>query len=293
MTLAASEDPLLGIGDRVRQQRGKLGLRISDLADLSGLSARYISDLERGKANISIRKLSEVAVALRLPVKALVPAGEKTHPRKTIDSMLEDCSEEELQRVLALIGLVLGKERPRVVAMLGIRGAGKSTVGRALAEELSIPFVELKSRIETLAGIPQSAIYSFHGERYHRRLEFQALTDILSKEETCVVALPGGIVAHAEAFELVKESCLSIWLRATPEEYLGRVYAQGDTRPMESCTDAMVELRRLVEERAPLYQQATISLDTSGKSVEEMVASLSQSLEGRMMTVCPFICSPF
>jgi XRE family aerobic/anaerobic benzoate catabolism transcriptional regulator len=99
-------------------------------------------------------------------------------------------------------------------------------------------------------------------------------------------------VAHAEAFELVKESCLSIWLRATPEEYLGRVYAQGDTRPMESCTDAMAELRRLVEERAPLYQQATISLDTSGKSVEEMVASLSQSLEGRMMTICPFICSP-
>ena len=292
MTYDGDGDPLQEVGDRVRKHRTRLGLRISDLATLSGLSARYLSDVERGKANISILKLNEIALALKLSIKTLVPSGERTHSRQAINGMLDDCVEAELQRILSLMGLVLGKERPRAIALLGIRGAGKSTVGKALADELGVPFVELKGQIEALAGIPQAAIYSFHGERYYRRLEFRAITELLSQDGTCVVALPGGIVAHAEAYDLIKESCFSIWLRASPEEYLGRVYAQGDTRPMEGRTDAMIELRRLVEDRTPLYQQANLTVDTSGKSIESLVTSISKSLEGSMMTVCPFICSP-
>lgn len=292
MQTVISGELLETIGSRVRKQRRDLGLRASDLASLSGLSARFISDVERGKGNISICRLNDIAAALKRPLRSLLPIAEPTHPRSEIHALLEDCSDVELKRVLSLIGLVLGRERPRAIALLGIRGAGKTTVGSALGEALDVPFVELMSRIEELAGMPQASIFSFHGEGYFRRLELQALTELLASEENCVVALPGSVVTHTEAFELVKESCFSIWLRATPEEYLERVYAQGDTRPMEGCADAMVELCRLVEARTPLYEQADLSLDTSDQSVEAMVASLCSSLEGSLKTSCPFISNP-
>jgi|TARA_B100000959_G_scaffold281631_2_gene346149 XRE family aerobic/anaerobic benzoate catabolism transcriptional regulator len=266
------------IGTSVRRQRLDLGLRASDLASLSGLSVRFVSEVERGRGNISISRLNDIAMALKRPLRSLLPIADEIHPRSEIQTLLEECSEEELKRVLSLMSLVLVRNRPRSLALLGIRGAGKTTVGSALGKALDVPFVELTSRIEELAGIPQAAIFSFHGEGYFRRLELQALTELLASEGTCVVALPGGVVTHTEAFELVKESCFSIWLRATPEEYLERVYAQGDTRPMEGCSDAMVELCRLVEDRMPLYEQANLTLDTSGQSVEAMIASLHSSL---------------
>ena len=284
---------LLGsIGERVRGRRKARGLRLSDLSKLAGLSGRYLSEVENGRGNISISKLSAIADALEVPVSALLPEQERRGLRRSVDALLDECSDEELQRVSSLMGLVLGRRPPRVVALLGIRGAGKSTVGKRLAEELRLPFVELVDRIEELAGISLGAVFSFHGEGYYRRLELQALSELLSSGEACVVALPGGLVAHADAYDLVRQSCFSIWLKATPEEYLGRVYAQGDTRPMEGRTDAMIELRRLVESREPLYRQATVEISTSGVAPEEIVKRLKLDLEGAFMTVCPFICEP-
>ncbi|MDP7033226.1 MAG: shikimate kinase [Planctomycetota bacterium] len=281
METEMSNSLLQNIGKRVRRQRSERKLRISDLAKLSRLSTRYISEVERGKGNISICKLNEIAIALNVPLRSLIPVTKKPNPRQEMDALLEECTEQSLQRVLSLASIVLGKKRPKAIALLGIRGAGKTTVGTALASTLGIPFVELMSRIETLAGIPQAAIFSFHGEQYYRRLELQALTELLSSSEPCVVALPGGIVTHGEAFELVKESCYSIWLSAAPEEYLQRVYAQGDTRPMEGFSNAMVELRRLVDSRTPLYRQADLTQNTSGQSVKAMVASLCKSIDAR------------
>ena len=281
---------LEGVGARVRAARGRAGYRIADLATKSGLSARFISDLERGKANISIGKLHSLSEALDVPLRTFLPNMEPRGLRSDIESMLDGCTLAELQRVLSLLGLVLGQERPRAVAMMGIRGAGKSSVGVELAEKLDLPFIELVSRIEQLAGIPQSAIFSFHGENYYRRLELQALTELVSSREACVVALPGGLVTHSEAFNLVKESCFSVWLRATPEEYLGRVYAQGDTRPMDGRENAMIELRNLVENRERLYEQANTTINTSGKSIEEIVERLANELDGAFLSICPFIC---
>ena len=284
---------LLGtIGQRVRARRKQAGLRLADLSGRAGLSGRYLSEVENGRGNISIGKLSAVASALNVPLRSLMPEEEQPGAREGVNAILDDCTEEDLIRVASLAGLVLGKRKPRVVAMLGIRGAGKSTVGGALAAELGLPFVELVDRIEELAGISLGSVFSFHGEGYYRRLELQALSELLASGEVCVVALPGGIVAHNDAFELVRESCYSVWLKATPEEYLGRVYAQGDTRPMEGRADAMVELRRLVESRDALYRQANMEVSTSGVAPEQIVEQLKMELDGSFITMCPFICGP-
>ena len=266
------------IGERVRAERVRRGERIADLATRSSLSPRYVSDVERGKGNISIGRLDAMAKALEVPLRTLLPSADRKGARVQIDAWLDECSADELQQVSTLISMVLGRQRSGVIALLGIRGAGKSSIGVALAASLGLPFVELVDEIEALAGMDQAAIFSFHGESYYRRLELRALTALIATGRPSVVALPGGVVTHSEAFDLIKASTQSVWLRATPEEYLERVYAQGDLRPMDGHDNAMEALRALVALRDPLYTQCDLSVNTSNASIAALVSRIEDAL---------------
>ncbi len=268
------------IGARIRARRTDLGLTLPQLAEAAGVSARFLSDVETGKANISIGRLAGIAAALGTPLHALVrepPRG----PRAAIDALLDRCDEAQLRRIQALVEGAVGARRPAIVALLGIRGAGKSTVGPLLAEALGIPFVELDARISARAGMPVGDIFTLHGEPYYRRLEYECLQALVDAGEPCVVALPGGIVGHDAARQLIDAHCASVWLRADPEDYWARVFAQGDTRPMQGRDDAMAELRALVARREPLYARSDLVQDTSRAAPDEVARRIAAELEHR------------
>jgi XRE family aerobic/anaerobic benzoate catabolism transcriptional regulator len=248
---AMPHDPtrlLLGeIARRVRARRKERGRTAVAVARCAGLSPRFYAQLEAGEANIAIGRLAAVARALAMP----------------------------------LAELVADPQRDRAVALLGLRGAGKSTIGPLVAQALSIPFVELDARIERRAGLWVSEIFSLHGEDYYRRLETECLAELLEGEAPVVVALSGGVVHNRDAFELVRARCAAVWLRARPEDHMRRVVESGDERPVAGRADAMAELRALLDSREPLYRQAHIQVETSGCPVRDVVARICDALDER------------
>lgn len=214
------------------------------LAQQTGLSERFLAELEAGRGNISVVNLAHVAFALGV----------------TPSSLLAGSASE---------GAVRG-----VTALLGLRGAGKSTVGAALAKSMSVAFFELDRLVEAEAGMSLPEIFAIHGEDFFRSLELRALKRFLSEHDRAVLATGGGIVASTEAFELLRSRARTVWLRATPEEHWGRVVAQGDLRPMANRPQAMAELRRRLREREPLYAKADVTCVTSGKTLPEVVREL-------------------
>ncbi len=266
------------IGGRVRQRRTTLGYTVKVLAERSGLSPRFLSDVEAGKANISVSRLEALADALGLALTSLLrpTAGSA---RQRIEELLEGRTDEELTRLLDVIEIALGRRTPRVIALLGVRGAGKSTVGRLLARALSLPLVELADRIEAAAGLSLGDIFTLHGERYYRTIELRCFAELVASGIPCVVALPGGVVSSDAALTLLKESCTSVWLEATAQDYWSRVFSQGDTRPMAGRADAMADLRTLIQQRDPLYRQADLVVNTSGVSPEQVTATILTALD--------------
>ncbi len=276
--LKPHDDMLRRVGSRVRQHRSRQGTTLKILAETSGLSVRFLSDVESGKANISIGRLAQLAAALDASITSLIqPTGGSS--RQAIDQLLADCDEAELVRVRDVIEVTLGKRTPRLIGLLGIRGAGKSTVGGQLARALDLPFIELGARIEARAGMPIGDVFSSHGEPHYRALELECLVALVARGQPCVVALTGGIVGYESAFNVIRESCTSVWLKATARDYWSRVHAQGDTRPMAGRKDAMADLRTLVARRDPLYRQADLVFDTSASTVEETVTALLATLD--------------
>ncbi len=231
------------LGKNVRERRRGRGLTRAALAERSGLSARFLGEVEAGRANISVVKLSRVARSLGCTAADLL----QLHDAPT-------------------------------VALLGLRGAGKSTVGPELARRLGVPFVELDQLVEQRAGLPLYDVFSVHGESLYRRLEAEALADFLARAEPAVLATGGGIVSSRETFDRLKRACVTVWLRARPEDHMGRVVAQGDQRPMQAREDAMTELRQILGTRAPLYAEADLVVDTSGASPREVVERVSDAL---------------
>ncbi len=251
-----------------------------ELARRSRLSRRFLSEVEAGRANISIGRLEGLAAALGMRPERLISGRRPAGPRQAIDRLLAGLEGAELSRVLALLELILGERRPRALALLGIRGAGKSSVGPLVAEGLELPFVELDERIESAAGLRLAEIFALHGEPYYRRLEARCLAELLASgsDQACVVALPGGVVGNDEAFALARAACVCAWLKARPEDLMARVLAQGDQRPMAGSVDAMAELRTLAAAREPLYRQADVVVDTSAGTCREVASQLLSEL---------------
>lgn len=262
------------IGHRLKARRHALGWTLRTLASHSGVSERYLILAEQGAANLSLEKLRAVAGALGLSLPSLVSDG----ARGALDALLAGRTDDELAEIAEWVRRRFGGVGRPVVALLGVRGAGKSTVGRALARHLGRPFVELDARVERAADLSLAEIFSVHGEAYYRRLEREALVALALDPAPAVVATGGSIVTDPESFGRLKERAVTIWLRARPEDHWDRVIQQGDRRPMRDHPQALAELRALLARREPLYGQADVVVDTSGRSVESVVVEIAAKL---------------
>lgn len=233
---------LATLSRRARRLRQQHGLTLRALASRSGLSLRFLMAVEAGQGNISVRRLADLAAALDTTASELLSPDED--------------------------------QAPTVVALLGLRGSGKTTIGRRLARRLRLRFVELDRQVETAAGLNLGEIFSLHGEDYYRRLEREALTSLLDTRQSMVVAVGGGLVNSAETYALLERRTMTVWLRARAEDYWDRVIRQGDRRPMNEHPQARKALTDLVARRHPLYAQATLTVDTSHRSIAETVETL-------------------
>lgn len=242
---------LSSLGERLRRLREDQNLTLDVLARRSGLSVRFLSELLAGRANVSVVRLARVAEALGTTAGALLSAAESG----------------------------AGGATPSLIALLGIRGAGKSAVGERLAGRLGLEFIELDRRIESEGGLTIPEIFSIHGEGYYRKLELSALQRLFDERRPAVLAVGGGIVTHAPAWNLLLEQATTVWLRATADDHWNRVMKQGDPRPMAGRPAAQAELRRLIAEREPLYRDAAIRIDTSRLDIEECVRVLAERLQ--------------
>lgn len=267
------------LGARVRESRGRLGLSRKTLAIKSGVSERYLAQLESGQGNISILLLRQVAQALEISLPELLRDGQE-HPIELtlLLQYLDKLSAKKLMQARNILTSAFGEQNPEErrnrLALIGLRGAGKSTLGKQLADHLGVPFVELDDEVEREAGVPLAEIFSLYGQNAYRRLERRCLERILERFERAVIAVGGGVVTEPSTYELLRSACFTVWVRTTPEEHMQRVIAQGDLRPMTGREEAMADLRRILAERNDLYGMADAVIDTSNKTVDENLKQL-------------------
>lgn len=271
---------LVALGDRVRSLRAQRGLTRKAMAQAARVSERHLANLEYGIGNVSILVLQQMAGALHCSMAELLGDVTTRSPEwLMIREMLESRPEADLRRVRIAIGEMLGTGaadpgRGQRIALIGMRGAGKSTLGHLLAEALQLPFIELSQEIEKLAGCSVREIHDLYGTNAYRRYERRALEEVVQIYSEAVIATPGGIVSDPATFNELLAHCTTVWLQAAPEEHMGRVVAQGDMRPMAASREAMEDLRRILDGRAAFYSKADLRVDTSGKTLEQAFASL-------------------
>jgi XRE family aerobic/anaerobic benzoate catabolism transcriptional regulator len=262
------------IAQRIRARRHSLGLTVRALAEASGLSPRYVISAEHGQANLSMEKLLQLCRALDLSMSSVVSAG----PAGEVDALLAGRSPHELAEVAAWLRQRFGARHRPLIALLGVRGAGKSAVGQRLAASQGVPFVELDERVERVADLSLSEIFALHGEAYYRRAEYKALNGLINEGGRVVVATGGGIVTHQPNFDRLREAATTVWLRARPEDHWNRVIQQGDRRPMRDHPHAMADLRALLAARSLLYGLADVIVDTTDRSLPEVVEQVTSKL---------------
>lgn len=285
MNKRAEKNSLLsGIGARVRAMRLECGMTVKEFAERAAISPRFINQLEAGDGNISIARLARVAEGLGRTLPELIPPPEDDGSiRSRTWRLLSECSDEDWQELHQWLEKRSGNRLEQsFIALIGLRGAGKSTVGTLLARRLKQQFVELDQWVEEAAGMPLGEIFATHGEGYYRRLEREALSQLFVTASTsggCVFAPGGSIVTDAESWELIKRRCFTVWLHATPAEFMNRMRRQGDTRPMQGRPAAMAELRDLLQRREPLYAESQLHIKTTAKSPAEITSQIIKALE--------------
>ncbi len=286
---SAVRDPFLTeLGARVRMLRSRRGLTQKALAREAGISLRHLANLEAGVGNGSALILRQLATALNTSLAGIV--GDETASSAEwllIREILHGRDDESLKRArMALEQLFSDTEREPArsgrVALIGLRGAGKSTLGPMLADDFGLTFVELSREIEKLAGCAHSEIHDLYGPNAYRRYELRALEATLARHDRVIIATPGGIVSEAATFRLLLTRCFTVWLQAPPEDHMKRVVAQGDMRPMGGRKEAMEDLRHILAGRADLYAQADLTFDTGGKSLADAFLALRDQLRSRL-----------
>lgn len=269
------------LGQRVRTMRGLRGMSRKVLARVSGISERYIAQLESGKGNVSIVLLRRVASALGAHIEDLIPTADTTPDWLVIRDLMRKATPRQIAQAKdALSAQTSDRHRAGFagIALIGLRGAGKSTLGRLLAKAIGWTFVELNKEIEQQNGLSTAEIIALYGQEGFRRMEQNALAQLLARNEPIVLATGGGIVSEPLTFDRVLSSFYTVWLKAEPEEHMARVRRQGDLRPMADDRSAMQELRTILLSREPLYARAAVQVDTAGLSVEEAAERLIEAV---------------
>jgi len=274
---------LLFVGKKVRDARSRRGMTRKMLAQEADVSERHLAQLELGEGNVSIILLRRITTALNIPL-ADVFTMEKpgAAAEVALRQILERIPRQQLDSVVARLRGEFGADdrtRRGRIALIGLRGAGKSTLGSKLAQDLGIPFVELDQEIEKDAGMGLPEIFSLYGQTGYRRIEKKTLVRILQQHERAVISVGGGVVSEKETFEQLLACCFTVWIKAHPEEHMSRVIAQGDFRAMTDNAEAMEDLRRILEAREPLYRRADVHLETSRESIEESFLKLKQAVQ--------------
>jgi XRE family aerobic/anaerobic benzoate catabolism transcriptional regulator len=270
---------LAAMGRQVREARERRGMARKALSQAAGVSERYLAQLEAGEGNASVLLLRSVARALGLPVTELLDPRESSVEQRLIRRFLDRLPEHRLEDVVFRLMRDFGHEeaaRRKRIALVGLRGAGKTTLGTALAKELRRPFVELDREIEREAGIGLSEVFLLYGQTGYRRIERRCLERTIEENAEIVLSVGGGIVSEPETFNLLLLSCFTVWVKAAPDEHMARVVAQGDFRPMQGNAEAMEDLKRILDAREPLYRKADVTLDTTGERPEQSLARLRQ-----------------
>ncbi|MEY4713554.1 MAG: hypothetical protein RIS88_3004 [Pseudomonadota bacterium] len=283
---------LLGLGERVRALRSRRGMTRKALSVAAEVSERHLANLEYGVGNVSVLVLQQVAQALQCSLAELLGDVTTRSPEwLMLRDMLENRDEATLRRVRESVVRLLGEGQaaeagsgarsPRI-ALVGLRGAGKSTLGRMLAEDLGFPFVELSREIEKFAGCSVNEIQALYGQNAYRRYERRALEEAIQIYPEAVIATPGGVVSDAATFNLMLAHCTTVWLQASPQDHMGRVAAQGDLRPMAGNKEAMQDLKDILASRAAFYSKAELRVDTSaaplGPTFEALRRQVRQAL---------------
>ena len=268
---------LADVGAAIREARAQRGMSRKALALSAGVSERYLAHVESYGGNPSIVFLRRVASALGMQLLTLLESSGARPEQKLIRRFLDALPADRLEEVLRKLTDEFGQTelvRRRRITLIGLRGAGKTTLGRALAKDLRRPFIELDQEIERDAGMSLSEVFHLYGQPGYRKIERRCLDRIISSQEDIVLTVGGGIVSEPETYELLLLSCFTVWVKAAPEEHMARVVEQGDMRPMSGHSAAMQDLRDILTSREPLYGKADARLDTSGKTVEQSFDAL-------------------
>jgi len=273
---------LKALGERVREARANRGMSRRILARDSGVSERYLAQLESGQGNVSVLRLRDIARALDIRLETLLLEG----PELPIDlvhttEFLRRLPIGELVQARRLLiqhfGGVDATARHDRIALIGLRGAGKSTLGAKLAARLDVPFFELDRLIEQKAGVALGVIFELYGQAGFRRLERRCLDDVIERNQRFVLATGGGLVSEPATFERLLTACYTVWLKASPKEHMQRVMAQGDLRPMAGSRESMEDLQRILDVRKPLYGKADFVIDTSAHSLSQSVRLVAEA----------------
>lgn len=286
-TILHKTEFLAALGERVRALRARRGLTRKSLATAAEVSERHLANLEYGTGNASILILLQVANALQCSLSELLGDMTTSNPEwLMIREQLAHADEATIKRVRLSIDDILGSSsgqtRSRRIALIGLRGAGKSTLGQRLADDLGYPFVEINRDIEKLAGCSVNEIQALYGMNAYRRYERRALEAVIQSQPQAVIATPGGMVSDVATYNLLLSACTTVWLKAEPEDHMQRVIAQGDMRPMASSKEAMEDLKQILKGRTAFYSKADLTINTSAQTLEPTFELLSTQVKQKL-----------